>query len=472
MIKLTSVSIGVWENELPWRILPVLFKHAILLTRALGIRYLWIDALCILQDNQQDWERESMNMANVYSNSYLTIAATGSPNSHTGLFEERCTRGPTISSSSGDSIAQRLSIESLALEGFQYRTDLYVRPHLHTAHDRFRDTDNAENHIEDAPLLTRAWAFQERLLPARTLHFHAEELVWECKSGVSCECGELDNEKFHGNTTEKSVELGWLKKNLAVVSRPDANPKTLGYVWLDIVSEFSRLRLTKESDRMPALSGLANSLSSQKLGAFLAGIWEADLARGLIFERTKNPNTNTKLVDQDLTTIKRSRPSWSWASLPSDRFGSVSFDSVLRYGFTEDHNFSILEVSSTPEGSNSFSWVSNATLQVRGLLVETTLESSPFAPMYASVANISFSEPYTARFANDGHVILEKEEKLFCLLVGSSPENAASGRPKLYYALVLRKCEHSGSDFYRAGLLKMESKSWFSTGKVTSCVLS
>lgn len=163
---------------------------------------------------------------------------------------------------------------------------IYVRPQLHLAHDRFKQTENATEHLEDAPLLSRAWAFQERLLPTRTLHFHAEELVWECKSGVSCECGEIDSEQNQAVDTT-SPKTGWLKKSLAIASRSESSMQSLGYIWLDIVSEFSRLRLTVEADRMPALSGLANSLSTTTLGSYLAGIWSNDIARDLLFERAR-----------------------------------------------------------------------------------------------------------------------------------------------------------------------------------------
>ncbi|KAF1951235.1 hypothetical protein CC80DRAFT_509097 [Byssothecium circinans] len=84
----------------------------------------------------------------------------------------------------------RIGIGSVAQgEGYSYR----MRPLLNEAYLRFTEVDNALQHIADAPLLTRAWAYQERLLPVRTLHLHAEQLIWECKSGLRCECGSLDH---------------------------------------------------------------------------------------------------------------------------------------------------------------------------------------------------------------------------------------------------------------------------------------
>jgi hypothetical protein len=88
----------------------------------------------------------------------------------------------------------------------------FVRPRFSLGHKRFMESDNATNHIEDAPLMSRAWGFQERLLPARTLHFHAEELIWECKTGVNCECTWLDNVQLV--VAEKALKSGWLKASM------------------------------------------------------------------------------------------------------------------------------------------------------------------------------------------------------------------------------------------------------------------
>lgn len=89
MIKATT-KIFPYGARLPCHQLPTLFKDAILFfARKLGIRYLWIDALCILQDDSKDWERESAVMAEVYSNPYLTIAATRAVNPYSSLLEDR-----------------------------------------------------------------------------------------------------------------------------------------------------------------------------------------------------------------------------------------------------------------------------------------------------------------------------------------------------------------------------------------------
>jgi len=120
-------------------------------------------------------------------------------------------------------------------------------------------------------------------------HFHAEELVWECKSGIKCECMRFDQQQQHGQRERRGQpnETGWLKDSLSRVSKTVGSFESAGYLWLDIVSEFSALLLTHESDRLPALSGLADYFSNGNLGAYLAGVWEKDLACGLLFQRSE-----------------------------------------------------------------------------------------------------------------------------------------------------------------------------------------
>jgi hypothetical protein len=69
--------------------LPKTLQDAVFLTRYLGIRYLWADCLCILQDDKADWEYEASRMADVYSNAYLTIAATRASHCGEGFLQAR-----------------------------------------------------------------------------------------------------------------------------------------------------------------------------------------------------------------------------------------------------------------------------------------------------------------------------------------------------------------------------------------------
>ena len=128
--------------------LPKTFRDAIIMARALKVRYLWIDSLCICQDDHKDWERESARMAAVYTNAYLTLAATGSRDCNTGLFHES-SLGPFVPLPYQTPDGVHASVWTYALQ---------LRPEVVTP--RYVDMDRE-------PLSQRGWAFQERVLSRR-----------------------------------------------------------------------------------------------------------------------------------------------------------------------------------------------------------------------------------------------------------------------------------------------------------------
>lgn len=158
-------------RTIPWSRIPRTFRDAIKVTRALGIQYIWIDSVCIIQNSSDDWEKEAANMHSVYENSYLTIGATSAPGPNGGLYLRNQSK---IFQQSGT-----------ASSGAQFAViGRKVCLHSNGRDSRFFKDDRR-------PLMGRAWILQERLLSPRFLHFSSEELIWECKGAVLCECGEF-----------------------------------------------------------------------------------------------------------------------------------------------------------------------------------------------------------------------------------------------------------------------------------------
>ena len=500
MIKTTKASLPSQRQGIPWSSFPKTFQDAIILTRAFGIRYLWIDALCILQDNVEDWERESARMARIYSDSFLTLAATAASDPSMGLLIERWTRCGLGSSlphtcRSKDWRGKKISIEGKKLL-VEHQDGVYIRPKLHLAHERFRDEYTTDGFLDDAPLLSRAWAFQERLLPARTLHFHAEELIWECRSGVRCECNELQS---HGIT--QTATFQGLKQSLTVASKADTSVEMLSHVWLKIVSGYSRLHLTKESDRSPALSGLASSFSSMTLGSYLAGIWGNDIARGLLFEHAtlakqrddqvhclqpkyfglsqhKEENEHLESIIADHTTdYQYLTPTWSWSSIPLGSSNYISYGSVLRNSVYQDSDFTILKAHCTPLGNNAFGRVATSALKVKGRVLEGVVQPSPPSPKntlrLTRNSQKSFSSVFSlAGFKNDGRTSFRGGEILTCLLIGRSLSMKAEGRILQDYALVVQQTCAKRRHYRRVGFLILElSDQWFSEAVVETLEL-
>lgn len=142
--------------------LPKTFQDAIEVTQQLGKQYLWIDSVCIVQSldgkETEDWERECKRMENVFSSAYCTLAASSAKCSQEGFLE----RPPSD---------QPLQIETE--EGDR----LYV----------FKEVDTFFEDIEKAPLNSRGWVLQERILSRRTIHFGAKQTYFECGVGLYCE---------------------------------------------------------------------------------------------------------------------------------------------------------------------------------------------------------------------------------------------------------------------------------------------
>jgi len=144
--------------------LPKTFQDAIIVTRKLGKRYLWIDSLCIIQygDNLEDWKKESKRMGVVFSNAYCTIAATSAKDPTRGFLTRPIT---------------------------QYPEPQYVKIHTSSYGPVYisRVVDDFHGDVETGILNQRAWALQERALSRRTIHFTTTQAYWECGEGVRCE---------------------------------------------------------------------------------------------------------------------------------------------------------------------------------------------------------------------------------------------------------------------------------------------
>jgi len=160
--------------SLPIATLPKTFRDAVSVTRALNIRYIWIDSLCIVQDDLENWKQEAAKIASIYENSFLTFAAVDSPNSNGGLFL--------------DSIIQPAHIDftpradpSRATTSEKTQSTAYLLQFLRTR------SNQDKLHLYNAPLYKRGWVFQEVMLSSRSLHFREHQMYWKCHSGLRSE---------------------------------------------------------------------------------------------------------------------------------------------------------------------------------------------------------------------------------------------------------------------------------------------
>jgi hypothetical protein len=324
-IQTTSSTLLDHQNSIPWDALPKTFQDAVQVTLRLGLRYIWIDSLCIVQNDDGDWRKEGSRMASIYSRSFLTIAATKSSNPKGGCFvvsSPGCV-GRTYELRDSDNVIYNIG-----------------------SRDALDHTGNTGRF----PLLQRAWVFQERLLSARMLHFGPEEMLWECMSCTACECSSWIMSRHEDKTLPPWEPL----------DSPRTNPFTQG--WHYTIAEYSHKNLTFDTDIFPALQGVAKRVQEQRKCSYYAGLWEDSLLEDLLWNRSF----------PGITTQWRA-PSWSWAS----------GDGIVRWEHVEaEYRFyySVLEISTKPVGIDRLSALKGGELKLTGPCVITTIRPSEEKP--------------------------------------------------------------------------------------------
>lgn len=285
-IQLVRAKIDNFCSGIPLSILPKTFKDAVFVTRRLGISYLWIDSLCILQDKDDlsDWSAEAAMMDKVYTHSYCNLSAAAAMDSSRGLFFPRNPR--SFNSVKVD----------LCVRGFTKEID-YVRC---TVTDRFYWLHN----VWESPVNKRGWVLQERLLSPRVLHFGSNQLLWECR--------ELDAAEVypHGlpNALRRSAYTNFKRQEA------DVDAVHLHEDWRAIVHTYSRTTLSRPGDKLVAISGIAKRMQTILDDEYIAGLWRADLPIQLLW------HTLGRKSDGALSArpCAYRAPTWSWASLDGE----------------------------------------------------------------------------------------------------------------------------------------------------------
>lgn len=161
-LKLTISVLHAFQSTSPYDELCKTFQDAIFIASSLEIEYLWIDSLCIIQDDEEDWRQEPLLMSMVYGNSYLNIAAAGASDGTQGCFFENDPKR-----------VNRLQVETMQNGKRQLYDCIPTRIYRYC--------------VSATPLSSRAWTLQERLLAPRNLHFSRAQILWECNRGIFCE---------------------------------------------------------------------------------------------------------------------------------------------------------------------------------------------------------------------------------------------------------------------------------------------
>ncbi|KAJ9602675.1 hypothetical protein H2200_012869 [Cladophialophora chaetospira] len=322
--------------------LALTFRDAIFVSRELGVQYVWIDSLCIIQDDYQDWLREAPKMGEVYSAAYLTIAAASASDDSEGLFTtgDRRRSKPMISCDSIGTGRECLTWaaptvltsprgsrvvtgyrqkrifahcdveEDLGDEAERDPRRVYCTPEWMPAslkpkkateqisgdeRDVYVPTKDTQMYLVgrfggkvdpfvNEPLNTRGWTVQERILSKRTLHFGSEELLWECQDFVVAEDGSMLEREYPNlnRLLESRRSNRWLQWYLK--GTENDHVRAARQSWFRLVEDYCARALTKPADKLPALSGLAHAIAERSNDTYCAGTWMNDLLHGLNWE--------------------------------------------------------------------------------------------------------------------------------------------------------------------------------------------
>lgn len=346
--------------------LPKTFQDAIVITWKLGLEYIWIDSLCIVQDSPDDWRFHVATMASIYRDAYVTIAAAGAESSEKGCFLAHDTHEAKVLS--GDGICVHIR---------PYRLNQGLSRNLESEHEGANYAPCHSSTFDcfnspSTPLESRAWAFQERILSPRTLHFTKDELVFECREMICCECRMRPEEYGPSNVSFKTLAVN----KSASVPTDGAETHARGLrEWTYIIQQYSSRSLTVPTDKLPALAGIVNEFETQfnLRGDYKAGLWEQHMPLALLWSPVASLNHTVMTYPCHDRYPYYIAPTWSWASLS----GPVKYPDVIFGPHTLLTTLSRVYVKPEEPVSNPHGAVKNGAIVLNGLLIEVVTDWEP-----------------------------------------------------------------------------------------------
>ncbi|KAH5487174.1 hypothetical protein HBI52_239710 [Parastagonospora nodorum] len=351
----TAANLAINRRRISFYDLSLTFKDAVKLTIDLGERYLWIDSLCIVQDDPDDWLHEAGKMSAVYGNAVFTLSALSSSDS---------TQGCRVANPRAITHERRF----FDFDSGPYRIRVFEKEimkwHQEYGDDTYRHGEHGPN-----PLRGRAWTLQERELSTRNIFFSQNLVLWECKEAKGS--SELP---WHQVKPLDDFRPWSMRNVLGEGVLPDG-PVALRDRWYELMEDYMSRHLTQGSDKLPALGGLAQNFQKKLPSSdYLAGIWTEHLPQALLWRMTDASNA------QRSTTYRA--PSFSFLSLD----GPMSYESQMltNYGvgdrWEDDRrdfastDLEFLSSSIELNGVDRFGAIRRASLAFRGRMLQVRLK--------------------------------------------------------------------------------------------------
>jgi hypothetical protein len=329
-------------------------------------------------------------MCSVYKNALFTIAASRATTGDEGLFSPQDSRLHT----------------PCYIPRYAFLTGKGIRYNIHLAPAKDDNSPSLTQYTPKGPLYDRAWVLQEELLSHATLAFTTSGMTWQCSSSTSISADpEGVNDVQRVSYLRDAIMLSKrYSRNPAIVQKEKEkweawNPEWKGSdernivrpgriqlyrAWAEMVEQYLMRGITHSSDRLPALSGLAQGMQevlsdSYSLEEYLAGLWKFDLERGLLWTphfsyfssvelhmQFKKLGVKARAKRRIRPPMKYAAPSWSWASLWEIR---VSWGGGGHYEFGWEEGWvEVLAIERRMRGGNRFGNLEYAALSLHGML--------------------------------------------------------------------------------------------------------
>jgi Heterokaryon incompatibility protein (HET) len=287
----TALTIRQHMIRINFQDLPPSLQDAVLVTEKLGLSLLWVDALCVFQDDENDKASEVSQMPSVYSQATFTIAASRASWVGDGFLTERPALGK-------ENPRKVFELPYRCPDGEMGSVVLVPRIQQSTE-----------------PLDRRAWALQERLLSPRVLEYGSLQTRWGCPQN------ERNNDLVDGwrarsvINDERSDDL-FIQAFQTVLPRVIADgpsdtrpgPKDRLSEWHHLVEMYTHRALTLPTDRLPAISGIAERYARILRDEYVGGLWRSNLPQELLW-------THSLFTELGVRSLEYQGPSWSWAEI-------------------------------------------------------------------------------------------------------------------------------------------------------------
>ncbi|KAH7155791.1 hypothetical protein B0J13DRAFT_521913 [Dactylonectria estremocensis] len=376
-------NIDILRGGIKVSALPKTFQDAVDVTRGLGLCRLWIDSVCIIQDDMKDWDTESKLMERVFSSAYCTIAASCASGNSDGFLKPRLER--------------------------RY-VPMQAHTNIDTTYYVCEAIDDFHAHVDLSELNQRGWVMQERALSRRTIFFTETQSYWECGGGVRCET----------MTRMKNRKASFLGDSDFPRSADKYVKGMKIELFQDLYERYSKLGLSFVSDRSVAIKGLETRLLTTFGTTGGYGIFDIYLHRCLLWQRAGD---NLKHIT---STRGSPVPSWSWMAYDGAIcYLPVPFGKALWCNDIESPFTKATEQHALGENKRDNNGVGGQSLELKAPVWD--LVNDPAGSIVLDIPSQASIQP------------------LKCVVVGKSkPE--IFGERQTHWVLLVRCVEDSGND--------------------------